>query len=77
MRLSHRIKAGIKYILNQYSNNGHVYVPRDKLLAAAYKLLEIPEELIENIELQVFKDIYQEKLEGVDVVYLSSFIIRR
>ena len=71
----HRIKAGIKYILNQYSNNGHVYVPRDKLLAAAYKLLEIPEELIENalIELQVFKDIYQEKLEGVDVVYLSSF----
>ena len=44
-------------------------------MAAAYKLLEIPEELIENalIELQVFKDIYQEKLEGVDVVYLSSF----
>lgn len=71
----HRIKAGIKYILNQYSSNGHTYMPREQLLKDSYALLEIPEELIENgiIELQMYKEIRQEKIEEIEAVYLSSF----
>ena len=66
----HRIKAGIKFILNQYSNNGHTYMLREHLIQAAYELLGVSEELIENalIELQVYKQIWQEKIEDVEAV---------
>lgn len=71
----HRIKAGIKFILNQYSNNGHTYMLREHLIQAAYELLGVSEELIENalIELQVYKQIWQEKIEDVEAVYLTPF----
>lgn len=71
----HRIKAGIKFILNQYSNNGHIYMLRENLKQAAYELLGVSEELIENalIELQIYKQIWQEKMEDIEAVYLTPF----
>lgn len=71
----HRIKAGIKFILNQYSNNGHTYMLREHLIQAAHELLGVSYELIENalIELQVYKQIWQEKMEDIEAVYLTPF----
>lgn len=71
----HRIKAGIKFILNQHSNNGHTYMLREHLVQAAHELLGVPSELIENslIELQIYKQIWQEKIEDIEAVYLAPF----
>ncbi|NLK21801.1 MAG: ATP-dependent RecD-like DNA helicase [Epulopiscium sp.] len=70
-----RIKAGIKFILNQYSNNGHTYMVKENLIKSSYELLRVPEELIENalIELQIYKQIWQEKINDSEVVYLTPF----
>ncbi|WP_058485999.1 SF1B family DNA helicase RecD2 [Defluviitalea phaphyphila] len=70
-----RVKAGIKFILNQYSNNGHTYMLREHLKQAAWELLGVTEELVENalIELQIYKQIWQEKIEEKEVVYLTPF----
>jgi exodeoxyribonuclease V alpha subunit len=70
-----RIKSGIKYILNQASNEGHVYLPKEIAINNAAELLGLPIELIENflIELQIDKQIYIENLEEKDIIYLSSF----
>lgn len=40
-----RVAAGIEHTLNQFSDEGHVYVPREALLAQAAKILEVPAEL--------------------------------
>jgi len=70
-----RIKAGVKYTLNQASNNGHVYLPKEILLNDASKLLEIQQELVDNvlIELQVEKQIYCESVDDEQRIYLSLF----
>lgn len=72
---NNRIKSGVKYVLNQSSNEGHVYLPKNILITNASQLLEIPIEMVENvlIELQIEKQIYQELLEEKEVIYLSSF----
>ena len=41
-----RIKAGLRYVLNQASEDGHVFLPRDQLLLAAQKELGIDASLI-------------------------------
>ena len=35
----HRIKTGIMYLLTSFSNNGHTYMPRPRLMEEAVKLL--------------------------------------
>lgn len=70
-----RIKSGIKYILNEASNDGHVYLPKETLINNTSQLLELPIELIENIfiNLQLDKQIYKEFLEKKEIIYLSFF----
>lgn len=72
---TNRIKAGVKYVLNQSSNDGHVYLPKNILLENASQLLNVPIELIDNIliELQIEKQIYIENSDGVENIYLSLF----
>lgn len=72
---ANRIKSGIKYILNQASNEGHVYLPKNIAVANSAQLLSLPMELVENtlIELQIDKQIYIENLDGNDIIYLSIF----
>lgn len=71
----HRVKAGIKYILNQNTGNGHTYLPQSHLIYRAAELLEVETTLIENalLELQLEHQVWQENLEGMNVVYLNSY----
>lgn len=48
MESPYRIEGGIKYTLNSYGSNGHVYVPKEELIQSTMKLLEVEEPLIED-----------------------------
>lgn len=82
----HRIKTGILYVLGNFSNNGHTYVPRPLLIEESLRLL-IPEEyqyrvqvgdlehpLIETalIELNLSKQVIIKNYDGVACVFLSN-----
>ncbi|MBM3277336.1 MAG: ATP-dependent RecD-like DNA helicase [Candidatus Handelsmanbacteria bacterium] len=41
-----RLKAGLRYVLNQAGDEGHVFLPRMELLEAAQKELEVAPELL-------------------------------
>lgn len=70
-----RIKAAVKYLLNFYSNSGHVYLPRAFLIEKTQDMLSVNSVMIENalIELQLDHQIWQEAIDGQDVVYLNSY----
>ena len=71
----HRIKSGILYVLNQFSNNGHTYMPKDMLTNQAIQLLDVGEDQIENgiIDLHIGKDILIKKNKDEDIVFLSVY----
>lgn len=71
----HRVMSGIQYILNQSAGNGHAYLPKEKLLEETVKLLNIPEEIMENalLELQMNKQIFQERKDEEIRVYGAPF----
>lgn len=71
----YRIKTGILYVLNSFSNNGHTYMPKQILMQQTTQLLEITPEQVENgmIELHIGKDIIIKTQKGIDIVYLSAF----
>lgn len=70
-----RIKAGIKYVLNQASANGHVYLPQESLIKNTATLLAIDGEFIENTlaKLQIERQIWVEKTTDGNIVFLNSF----
>ena len=70
-----RIKSGIKYSLILSSYNGHTCVLKNNLIDFVKTLLGVSEENIENsiIELKVKEEIYIEKREEQEWVYLASF----
>ncbi|WP_312070923.1 helix-hairpin-helix domain-containing protein, partial [Anaerotignum propionicum] len=70
-----RIKAAVKYVLNQAASNGDCFLPKDKLIAESVELLELHPLFVENAirELQVESQIWQENLAGLDVVYLNFY----
>ena len=71
-----RIGAGLSYTLDQATDNGHVYLPRKKLLERAGEVLEVAPNLIGNRldELLSREELYEEKDEasGQSRVYLPS-----
>jgi len=70
-----RVKSGIRFILVQASNDGHVYLPKEILVLHAAELMEIPTELAEDILLtmQFENMIWQETVDGERLVYLNGF----
>ncbi len=70
-----RVKAAVKYVLNQAAANGDCFLPKEKLTEQAVELLGLHPLAIENAirELQVDSQIWQEKLDGVDCVYLNFY----
>lgn len=72
-----RIKAGIKYILNQASLDGHVFLPLEELTAKTVEILSVNEVLVENalrelqIEHQIWRDKADEQTQGR--VYLNIY----
>jgi exodeoxyribonuclease V alpha subunit len=43
-----RIRAGVKYILNMASSNGHIYLPQNVLLQKTSEMLSLDPEIIQN-----------------------------
>lgn len=70
-----RVKAAVKYVLNQGAANGDCYLPKQKLIDQAVELLQLHPLVVENAirELQVDSQIWQEKLDGEDCVYLNYY----
>ena len=75
-----RIRAGLKYALNQLSQDGHTYAPRSLLLETASKLLQIdePEKIAAILDVQlVSRNLIEDRLmvngEEVAAIYLPSF----
>ncbi len=70
-----RIKAGIKYTLNQAGINGNVYLPEEELIEEASKILLIDKEFISNSlsELQIERQIWVEKTQDGNIVFLNFY----
>lgn len=70
-----RVKAAVKYILNMAAGNGHCFLPKEQLIEEAVSLLQLHPLAVENAirELQVDSLLWQEKLHGVDCVYLNYY----
>ncbi len=71
----YRIASGTRYVLNQFHNNGHSYVPQKLLIKTSAELLNVREEVIENILISLFIDrkIVVEDLDDVKAVYSIAF----
>lgn len=71
-----RIGAGLRYTLDGATDNGHVYLPRKKLLDRAEEVLEVSPGLIESQldELLSREELYEEKdkASGRSRIYLPS-----
>ncbi|MEW6235348.1 MAG: helix-hairpin-helix domain-containing protein [Candidatus Omnitrophota bacterium] len=71
-----RAQAGILYVLNQLSDEGHVYYPYELLMEESEKIWEIPTGIIENAlhVITLERRVVIEKLsDGTKAVYLAKF----
>ena len=73
-----RIKAGIKYILNQSAGEGNVYLPADELRRKTSEILGVDEIMVDSAlkELQIDHQIWQDRKdtdENSARVYLNIF----
>ncbi|GKX28488.1 ATP-dependent RecD-like DNA helicase [Vallitalea longa] len=70
-----RVKAGVMYLLNRASINGHTYLPRNDLIDKAEEMLLVPYELIENalIELQINKQVITKEVDDNSITYNMMF----
>ena len=74
-----RIQAAVTFELSHNENNGHVFLPRTKLLAATAQLLDCGEELVEQA-LDALIDrraVVQEHIATVEACYLRRLWRRR
>lgn len=75
-----RAKAGVIYVLNDLTEEGHVYYPENALIHKAKEILKVNEEIVTKavMELQMEKEIF---IEGINVkenhkaVYLAPFYV--
>lgn len=70
-----RIKAGVKYVLNNAGSNGNVYLPEDMLIENTSALLETEKEFITHslANLQLERQIWVEKTPDGNIVFLNSY----
>lgn len=71
-----RIVAGLCYLLTYNMQNGHTYLPREKLVQLAGKLLHIAKEDIENalVQLVIQSELVLEKTDTEERVYLKEML---
>ncbi len=69
-----RAEAGVLYVLMKQSDDGHVYFPKDKLLAVAAEQLEIDPDMADNALRSLWQDerIIIEDFGDHEGVYLSK-----
>ena len=67
-----RLQAAVTFELSHNENNGHVFLPRNKLTAATCQLLDCPEEMVETAldDLIDRRAVVQEHIANVDACYL-------
>lgn len=72
---SYRIQAGVRYMLSQASNSGHIYLPERVLVEKTSQLLQLPQELIQQnlMSLIIDNHICIEKGDDFTNVYLNYF----
>ena len=69
-----RIRAGIKYALSyNATHNGHVFIPRDKLIGLSAQLLDLPVERIEEIVEGGITGLRSIRYGSTDCVYLEEY----
>jgi len=71
-----RVRAGVHYVLRfNASANGHCYLPKNKLIATAAALLEVPEDLVSRVvdELSRDADLICNRNHPDQAVYLPEF----
>ena len=70
-----RIKSGVKFTLSYFAGEGNTFLPQDMLCEKAGQLLELPIEMIEEqlIDMAFEGDIYIEKLDGRNAVFLAAY----
>ena len=69
-----RVEAGILFELRHNLNNGHTFLPRQKLIAATAQLLNLGDDSAENAldELMDQGEIVQEQIAGQEACYLAE-----
>ena len=72
-----RIKSGVKFTLSYFAGEGNTFLPQDMLCEKAGQLLDLPIELIEEqlIDMAFEGDIYIEKLDGRNAVFLAAYYL--
>lgn len=70
-----RVKAAVKFVLNNAASNGDCLLPKEKLVEQAVELLELHPLAVENAirELQVESQVWQEKVGEINGVYLNFY----
>lgn len=68
-----RAQAGVEYVLQEVTGEGHCAYPRDKLVETAAKMLEIRQEIVEQAVETILAEgrLRQEDCDGQPIVYLS------
>ncbi len=71
----YRIEQGIMHILKEAINDGHTFLPEDKLLDTSIELLGVPEDLIEEhiYNLAIERKIVVEKYGDYHIIYLAKY----
>lgn len=71
---AYRRSAGLKYILNHNLSNGHTCVPREKMYAPAYELLEADRESVDASldDLIARKELYSDYVGGQEYIFLPE-----
>lgn len=69
-----RVEAGILFELRHNLNNGHTFLPRNKLLAATCQLLNLEDESLEQALESLIEqgEIVREEIAGQDACYLME-----
>jgi len=70
-----RAEAGVLHVLGEFADEGHVYYPRDRLVASAGEILQIDAAIIEQAvtDLRGSEHLVVESLgEGAEAVFLKS-----
>lgn len=71
----YRVQAGIRFLLNENSNDGHIFAVEKDFISRAEKELELNEvQVAAEIETQILqKVIFRETAGGENVLYLAPF----
>ncbi len=71
----YRIRAGIKHVLTLSTLNGHVFLPKEKLILESCKLLNGDKLVVENqlTELIIARTLTKKTIHNEELLYLNSY----